>query len=326
MDRTPVVDKLVGRVLSTEAPFSETAEKFKERLRQRKNTRGRYLAPKTLAEYQRMVDIAVDAWGLQETAQISRGQVAEFLDRYPDRAANAYRALLHQLFKYAVGMGLRDDNPVMGTLQRVEVVERQRLTLPQFQKIYEAADPWFQRAMELALQTLQRREDLVHLRFDDEREPGWLFVDQRKVEGHGTGHIRIHIGRELRRVIQNCRDDVICPYMVHKRPERTRREYLNAKDHPFQVTPEMVTRKFKELRDKLNVAATLSPQKRPSFHEIRSLGADLYRKAGHSHEAIQRLLGHSSVTMTEEYLNRRGQEEEARYVDATAGLAIDRRK
>lgn len=320
MGGTLDVDRLVAKVEAIDAPFREIAARFKQHLRERRNRRGRPLAEKTLVEYERMVDTAAAAWGERETAAITRRQAAEFLRRFPARTANAYRSVLRQLFAFAIAEGIRDDNPIEGTLKRTEVVQRQRLTLEQFRKIHKAAPHWFQCAMDLALQTLQRREDLVWIRFDDEREPGWLFVDQQKVEGHGTGHIRIRIGPQLRAVISRCRDDIVCPYMIHRRPIRTRREYIEAKDHPFQVAPEMLTRTFQRLRDQLGVAAELAPHERPSFHEIRALGADLYRKAGHSEEAIQRLLGHTSQKTTRTYLDRRGLE--VQYVDAVAGLEL----
>lgn len=50
------------------------------------------------------------------------------------------------------------------------------------------------------------------MHFNNEREPGWLFVDQQKVEGYGTGYIRI--GAEPREVIGRCRDDVACPFLI----------------------------------------------------------------------------------------------------------------
>lgn len=320
MEATPAVDRLVARITGADAPFRGIANGFKAHLRERRSGRGRALAEKTLAEYDRMIDTAVESWGDKETARITRRQAADFLRDFPARTANAYRAVLRQLFAYAVAEGIRDDNPLEGTLKRSEIVQRQRLALDDFNEIRNAAPNWFRNAMDLALQSLQRREDLVWMRFDDEREPDWLFVDQRKVEGHGTGHIRVHIGPELRKVISGCRDNIACPFIIHRKPIRTRREYIDAKAHPFQVAEEMLTREFKKLRDQVGVGKKLAPPQRPTFHEIRALGADLYRKAGHPEEAIQRLLGHSSAEMTQTYLDRRGLE--VQYVDASAGLKL----
>lgn len=320
MDQTPVVDRLVASVVGTDAPYGKTVEWFETHLRTRRNKRGQPMANKTLSEYDRMLEFTADRWGRRETKAITRRDVAKLLSGMPDVTANKYRSILAQLFRFAIAEGLRDDNPAEGTLKRTEVVQRQRLTWNGYQTIHHIAPPWFQTAMDLALQTLQRREDLVWMRFDNEREPGWLFVDQQKVEGYGTGHIRIGIGAELRDVIGRCRDDVACPFLIHRKPEKRRRDYMERKAHPFQVAPEMLTRTFKELRDKANVGANLAAAQRPTFHEIRALGGDLYREAGWSEEAIQRLMGHSTPKMTRTYLDRRGAE--VRYVDAEAGLAV----
>ncbi|RJF58901.1 integrase [Serratia inhibens] len=45
----------------------------------------------------------------------------------------------------------------------------------------------------------------------------------------------------------------------------------------------------------------------PTFHEIRSLSGRLYEKERGRHFA-QKLLGHTSETMTLKYLNTRGKE------------------
>lgn len=40
----------------------------------------------------------------------------------------------------------------------------------------------------------------------------------------------------------------------------------------------------------------------PTLHEIRSLGASLYREAGWPEGQVQLLLGHSDIQMTRHYL------------------------
>lgn len=102
--------------------------------------------------------------------------------------------------------------------------------------------------------------------------------------------------------IAACRDDVVSPLLIHRRPQRRRREYLDAKAHPTAVKPAMLSRAFGQARDALPRYADQPAAARPSFHELRSLGADLYRKAGWDERRIQALLGHSSATMTAVYL------------------------
>lgn len=50
-----------------------------------------------------------------------------------------------------------------------------------------------------------------------------------------------------------------------------------------------------------NAYESMSKAERPTFHEIRALGAWLYEQQGHAQEYIQALMGHADVKMTEHY-------------------------
>jgi len=65
----------------------------------------------------------------------------------------------------------------------------------------------------------------------------------------------------------------------------------------------MLTREFARIRDEQCLFDDLDPESHPSFHEIRALGADLYRQAGTPEPIIQRLLGHTTAAMTAHYLD-----------------------
>ena len=45
----------------------------------------------------------------------------------------------------------------------------------------------------------------------------------------------------------------------------------------------------------------MKPGERPTFHELRALGAWLYEQQGFPQEYIQALMGHADVKMTEHY-------------------------
>lgn len=163
-----------------------------------------------------------------------------------------------------------------------------------------------QRAMDLALYSLQRREDLVALREDEHWKDGRLFVRQQKVEGKGHGLLRIKPGPQLLGAILVClnsdeREDR--PFLLHHIP--TNRRHAAGRTHFRPLAPEMLTREFQCLREALNLYPDLPPATRPSWHEIRSTGADEYHKAGWPQERIQALLGHAGIEMTQEYLGRR---------------------
>lgn len=161
--------------------------------------------------------------------------------------------------------------------------------------------------MDLALWSLQRREDVVQIRIDDWCD-GVLSVRQRKVEGHGTGLLRITPGENLRAALTAClnspeRDG--CPFLVHRQP--VRRATATWREHPFQLAGEMISREFTRMRDELNLY-DYEPAQRPTWHEIRALGGDLYREQlGWADDQVQALMGHSTVEMTKAYLDRHGE-------------------
>jgi integrase len=79
------------------------------------------------------------------------------------------------------------------------------------------------------------------------------------------------------------------------------------RDHFGQLAPEMLSREFQRLRDALGLFDSLPALARPSFHEIRALGADEYRRGGWPETQVQALLGHADVEMTRHYLDRHGE-------------------
>jgi integrase len=281
----------------------------------RRKRDGSPLADKTLAEYRIMLRTFVAEWGALSFEAITLSRVAGFLRRLPPRASNAHRSLLVQVWAHAVAEGAAAENLPAKTIPRDHVVTRARLTLEQFRALYAAAPGWFRNALELALHTLQRREDLVAMRWEHVTPEG-LVVKQQKVRGHGAaGNLIIPIGAPLAAVLEQCRRDNPSPFLLARAPERQRQEYLAAKAHPWQISPEVLTRTFQDLRD-----AALGPlDNPPTFHELRALGADLYRAGGWEEEAVQGLLGHTSSRMTKHYLARHGREQ----FTTTAPAGID---
>jgi len=70
--------------------------------------------------------------------------------------------------------------------------------------------------------------------------------------------------------------------------------------HHTQLLPEQISRGFEDAREASK--AFVGAENPPTFHEIRSLGADLYRKKGWPEERIQALLAHAEPAMTRHYL------------------------
>lgn len=119
-------------------------------------------------------------------SKITTRHVAEFLEFWvvqdKNTMASTMRSVLSDIFREAIVEGHIDNNPVTPTRAAKVVVKRERLELVQYITIRETAaimPAWFGLAMDLALITGQRREDLTQFRFDQVVN-GRLQIEQGK--------------------------------------------------------------------------------------------------------------------------------------------------
>lgn len=236
--------------------------------------------------------------GAMAVSQIEVVQVVQSLDKLTTgkRMRNIYRHLMIKVFRYAVEMGWCAENPAEVTRVVNDKRQRMRLTMAGYQAVYAVADPWLQVAMDFALVSLQRPEDLVMARYSDVVD-GCLRIRQRKT---GT-KLQIVVGSELSRVIEASRDNCVCPFIIHQRPRRIPKKQAAAREHPMQVFVDKLGKAFSAARDKSGYYAK-AKQPPPTFYEIKSLGGDRYRQMGWPESQIQALYGHADRDMTAHYL------------------------
>lgn len=217
---------------------------------------------------------------------------------YSPYSRKPMRLLWIEIYKFAISEDLCENNLAKRTLtKKIPKRKRERLTIEQFEAIYIIAPEWLQIAMRACLLTLQRRIDLINIQFTDYSD-GVLSLIQSKT---GTGlHITAH--DELDELFARSKKTLIpSPYLIHKKPIRCRREYLNKKNHWTQVNPEMLTRTFKQHRDKCKIFDGI--KNKPTWYEIKSLGGRLLIQQGYSEEFVQQLMGHKKLSTTQIYLN-----------------------
>lgn len=299
-----LTNDLVSTVLRDGHSFNDAIKVFREKVMP-----GKRWSKKTAEEHEfRFNRIAADI-GKRDMARYGVREIAQYLDTVTSSLASRarIRLLLVWLYKVAISQGWIKENPAAATL---EVVipdrQRERLTLPVYEKIHRLAGErglhWFQRAMEIALVTLLRRGDICTAKFTDIHD-GALHVVPSKTEDSTHVRLRIHVDAELGAVVEKCRDRVLSPYLIHRLPQRmngTLRERRRRGMHHTQVHPRLLSDTFKELREASG--ACRSVKHPPTFHEIRSLGADLKRQKGWSAERLSPLMAHSDVQMTRHYL------------------------
>lgn len=247
-----------------------------------------------LAEYRRV-------FGSQDVAGITTRDLALFVNEKPTSSYIKHRDLLRDLFQFSCHQGYREANPAANLMEKTgEDVVRQPHTQEGYDTIYKVVPDWFQRAMEIAVTSLQRRADLTRLHKDQiDLERGTITVEQRKTEKYKTPvFIEIEMGERLRKAVNACfQSGLLCPYLLHRKPERISK----AKLHPFAVTDSFLTHEFARFRDLSGAYDHLPPAERPTWHSLRGFGIHLYLEAGYQNSYIMALSGHASEDMVEYY-------------------------
>lgn len=184
--------------ISTPAPapgklFSEWLVQYRELFAERK------LSTSSNRNVGMRINRLETVFGSKGIKDITTMDVADYLTGMAKEGkaqmTKAMRSLLRDTFAEAQARGWADTNPVEVTKAARVNIKRERLTLNLWKAIYEEAEkPWLRRAMELAVLTGQRREDIASMLFKDVHD-GFLHVVQSK-----TGaRIRISTAADLPR-------------------------------------------------------------------------------------------------------------------------------
>ncbi|HBD5010139.1 TPA: phage integrase Arm DNA-binding domain-containing protein [Escherichia coli] len=246
--------------------------------------------------------------GMKLISSVDVRDIAQLLDEYitagQPRMAQVVRSVLIDVFKEAQHYGEVPPgyNPALATKQPRRKITRQRLSLEEWQKIFDIADArhrYMGNAMLLALVTGQRLGDISRMKFSD------IWDDHLHVIQEKTGSkiaiplsLRLNaINWSLRDVVARCRDYAVSPYLVHFFRTTSQAE------RSAQVKANTLTMNFSKARDLAGIDwGEGSPA---TFHEQRSLSERLYEAQGVD---TQKLLGHKSPNQTAKYHDDRGKE------------------
>lgn len=244
---------------------------------------------------------------------ISLRQLVETLAAYEDRPRmrQNMRSAAIDIWRDAVQEGWAADNLAEKTRAESVEVMRSRLSLENFWKIHTTAikesDTWLVRAMEIALVSAQRREDISFMEFRHGKEStAWAEDDALCIIQQKTGmKLRIPLdvgiaGLTVGSVIKACRDNVVSRWLVHHQRPRTLSKPGD------QIWKDTISKAFARARDLAGVKAE-NGKTPPTFHEIRSLSIRLYAEA-YGPEFAQAIAGHKDPSMTAVYRDVRGSE------------------
>lgn len=287
---------LVQRVLGGHSTLSTWIQEFID-LRSREK-----LAPNTVRIELHRLEHINKVLGSVSLDELSVQHIADFINRFPPRSAQAYRSQLKLLCKYAIANGRMERNPAEATLPVTVVVQRQRLKLEEFWQIHAVAAPVIQRAMLIGLVTLLRRVDLVSLKYSDYRDET-IHLQLEKTDAY----LRIRVPTKHAHLMQ--RTNVLSKFVLHhdKNVGKVRR------GDPLHI--DQLSKGFAKARSLSGLFKDLKSAQRPTFHEIRALGAYLYEQ---QKVDPQNLLAHSDPKMTAAYLAKH----EIKWIDAAAVLEL----
>lgn len=180
---------------------------------------------------------------------------------------------------------------------------RKVLTLEQFYSVRDCASDWLKVAMDIGLITLQRRGDLVGMKYTD-IEGDRLKVITSKTERHGDrAFLKIKIGKDLAEAIsQSRRLPPVSPFLIHRAP-RIKKEF-EGQEHWAQVRDQELTKEFRRARDATGLFNDCGTGEAPTFAEIRVLGSSVYIAQGYPKEYVNLLMGHTTQRMTDSYIGQ----------------------
>ena len=246
--------------------------------------------------------------GMKLISSVDVRDIAQLLDEYitagQPRMAQVVRSVLIDVFKEAQHYGEVPPgyNPALATKQPRRKITRQRLSLEEWQKIFDIADAshrYMGNAMLLALVTGQRLGDISRMKFSD------IWDDHLHVIQEKTGSkiaiplsLRLNaINWSLRDVVARCRDYAVSPYLVHFFRTTSQAE------RGAQVKANTLTMNFTKARDLAGI--DWGDGTPATFHEQWSLSERLYKEQGLD---TQKLLGHKSPNQTARYHDDRGKD------------------
>ncbi|MFA0812657.1 tyrosine-type recombinase/integrase [Microbulbifer epialgicus] len=255
---------------------------------------------------------------------------------------HARRAEFNKFFNYLMAEGLckLDSNPFTTAVDRPRLLEkgkptkkRQHLSLEAYRAIYEKADELgyeaLQLAMGISMLTTMRRADICELRFDKHLQGDYLRKTINKSEAQRDSLAASHLSfnltthQQLGKLVSRARELSIrnfrCPYLLSHTPKQRRTG--KTKEHICQVSPDRLSDMFTEVRNATGLYISLPKnQTPPSFHEVRSLASDRFKRMGYNVKDVQHLMAHTDERVTQAYQAGHGidYEEIAIYLDEQA--------
>lgn len=276
-------------------------DRFLERVEQK-----RY-AQTTLNNINQQLNRYRENWGGQRVNTIEHLQITGFLNQLSPHSYVKHKNLLEDLWGYMVHQGWCTENIPAKTMQAIlPDKQRTRHTIEAVMKIREISPDYLQRAIDLALHSLQRRADLVKLKRTSVNVVNntMTVLQQKTLKYANPVYIEIDMHPELGAAVQACLSTHLafqCPYLLHYKPKRMTEQVTEGKLHKFALTEGFLSKEFAKYRDMAKVYDHLAHGQRPSFHDLRALGIVLITEK-YGKDYAMALAGHADERMWKHYL------------------------
>lgn len=286
-----------------------------------RSTRNAFRAgDKVIVEGALVDGVRINGLGAIQANELTVKHCADLLDAMIQagkvQQALAVRNRLIAVCARGIRKGWMATNPAEVTEKPKAVVARGRLTLEMYRAIHAAAEPWLQRAMDLALVTGQDRSTVAAMKRSDVID-GRLICQRSKTAAKAPP-IAIPVSLYLQ-AIDRSLEALLSPpvralrsdYILH----HTEAKGVAKPGDPIRLAT--ITAGFTEARKAASIPDTLPDGKgAPTFHEIRSLAKRLYDAQGGVDTKV--LLGHMTEAMAKLYASTRDRTPiEVRVVNST---------
>lgn len=219
---------------------------------------------------------------------------------------NRHLSLIKGVFAHLLSDGIIESNPADKrkrlTVIAASIDDLHRLSIEDFKKVHKLAlaknIPHLAIAMELALQTAHGVLEVSRIKYSDVVNDK-LFIIREKNKKKAASRVAIPFDSELARIFKESKKDGIkSSYVVHYRPARKQKTLSSRKTEDTQLCSEMISVGFSDLRDELGLHSHIPKAYRPTFHDIRALSINIYKRHGYN---PQHRAAHSSAAMTDHY-------------------------
>lgn len=236
------------------------------------------LAPSTQKQYESVATKVREFFKGAMLSAITPAHIAIWMDGHPSSVqANTGKAIINNVFTAAVRHGLVNANPAK-QISNNSVSDRARvLTEAEFKAIYKAAMPHIQIAMDIGYLTGSRIQDILDIRLQDVTAEG-IYVQQGKTK------------KKMLFLPSAALDEAITRARSLPRPIRGMHLLCDHSGKPYP---------YATFWRHWTAATTAAGVKDAHFHDIRAKAATDAKEMGLDY---QKLLGHTTLAMSEKYI------------------------